>query len=68
MLFCVELMKLYLAHFDLRGHLRPLEAILFLAIVTIVRAHHRVHLADENLLGMISVHLLRQNNWRSVEA
>ena len=65
MLYCIKLMKLYLAHFDLRGHLRPLEAIFFSAIATIVRAHHSVHLADENiLLGMISV----QSNWRSVEA
>ena len=50
---------LYFTHFDLRGHLRPLEAILSSATtyLTIVRAHSSVHLSDENiLLVMISIH------------
>ena len=54
-------MKLYLAHFDLRGHLRPLEAILSSAttkkLFYYARAHHSVHLAKKNiLLGMIGVY------------
>ena len=36
-------MKIYLAHFDLWGHLRPLEATTY---YTIERAHRNVHLAD----------------------
>ena len=60
MIYCIKLMKLYLAYFDLSGHLRPLEAILQLLqylLYCCACPHHSVHLAAENiLLGMIGVH------------
>ena len=42
MLYCIKLMKLYLAHFDLRGHLRPLEAILSSATTYLIIVRVRI--------------------------
>ena len=50
MLYSIKMMKICFTHFYLRGHLRPLEAILSSAtmhfLYYLARAHQSVHLAN----------------------